>query len=322
VLPLLVAEINYVYLTALARRVHGPRRAAELGAALVRAGTDGRSWPAIAAAFGLAGAQLPDLERLARPFRGQRFAGPPAYAEALRRFMLADLGEAEQGNVDGPLKAALDVIRDTRDAIRAAVEFGGLDPDSYEAFSAFAGVLSLLSTGPPAMRTEQFLALAAAGVVEVAGPETVFGFDTDRRQFVVESPWVAGSRRHVPVLVDSRIPRPHIGRNTDVLIRQLATDGVIDAFVNQDASSRLATGGIRITPAESRVVAASGHPHEGLYAIGVPVEDVRWFNQIGNGRPGSVTTFHRQADGVALSIVRRLLRRGRTSLSRQRSTDQ
>ena len=48
--------------------------------------------------------------------------------------MRADLREAEAGNLGSPVKAATDVLRDTREALRSAVEYGGLTPASHRYF--------------------------------------------------------------------------------------------------------------------------------------------------------------------------------------------
>ncbi|MGW7541092.1 FAD/NAD(P)-binding protein [Streptomyces sp. NPDC054770] len=303
--PLLTAEVNLVHVHAHARARQGATAAAALADELTAVGPDIRDWRGPLAEHGLDDIQPLDLERLGRPFAGRRFPGPAAYTRELHRILRNDLAEARLGNVDGPLKAALDVIRDARDLLRFALESGGLAPSSQLDFQArVAPLLSLLSTGPPPLRTEQFLALAEAGLVHVVGPDAMFGYDRERRLFTVESPAVRGSRRHVSTLVDSRVPTPSLSATRNPLLRQLADDGLADVFVTTAGDTASATGGLRVTPAEGRLVAADGGVHSALYALGVPTEGARWFTQIGNGRTGSRTTFHREADAIALSIVR------------------
>lgn len=150
---------------------------------------------------GNGGGELPplDLRALARPFLGRSFGSPVEFRTHLLQLMRADLGQAELGNADGPLKAALDVLRDIRNVVREAVDFGGLLPDSYrgEFQRDFLPVNSLLSAGPPAERVEQLVALIEAGRVEVVGPATEFVPDEGCGRFRVGSPQVAapnGSR--------------------------------------------------------------------------------------------------------------------------------
>ncbi len=71
------------------------------------------------------------------------------------------------------------MLRDIRNVVRLAVDFGGLLPESHTGFfhRRFLPVNALLSAGPPMYRVEQLRALIEQGVVEVAGPGTRFGTD-------------------------------------------------------------------------------------------------------------------------------------------------
>lgn len=139
----------------------------------------------------------------------------------------------------------------------------------------------------------------------MAGPDVVHGCDAEQGRFFLESPAVEGSRRHCDVLIDSRIPTAGLIRNTDPLMRQLVEERMAVDFVHGDTEEMFATGALHITPAERRVIAADGRPHRALYALGIPTERVCWFTQIGNGRPGVHTSFSRDADVIALSVLRR-----------------
>ncbi len=72
------------------------------------------------------------------------------------------------GNVEGPLKAALDVMRDLRNELRQVFDYDGLSGESrrehldhwYMPLNAF------LSIGPPRVRIEQMIALIKASVLD------------------------------------------------------------------------------------------------------------------------------------------------------------
>lgn len=307
VLCLLQAEINHVYYTTQARAQHGPERAEAVAAELHALGPDLASWREVALSHGLDDVDPVDLDRLSRPLHPKRFESGDALVAEVRRILLADVTEAGQGNIDSPLKAALDAIRDSREVLRHAVDFGGLTPGSHRAdfLGRFVSRTSPLFTGPPLERTLQFLALIDAGVLEVVGPDVVHGCDPGAGRFFLESPAVEGSRRHCDVLIDSRIPATGLVHNTDPLMRQLAEEGLAVGFVHDGAGEVFETGALHITPAERRVVTAGGRPHRAVYALGIPTEGVCWFTQIGNGRPGVPTSFSRDADVIALSVLRR-----------------
>ncbi|MFJ6016553.1 FAD/NAD(P)-binding protein [Streptomyces sp. NPDC092952] len=306
-LPLVEQEIRHVYYTGLMRSRHGAQAAEKFAsryASEVHAGGDGTG--AVAEA-GLADAPELDLRRLARPFEGERFGDPREWRHRVVDVLRKDLDEAALGTVDGPLKAALDTLRDLRGVLRSAVDYGGLLPGSYDRDfrRGYVPVNALLSAGPPMVRTEQLLALMDCGIVEVAGPGTEFGTDEEAGRFTAHSPQVEGSRRWADVFVDARIPSPDLGRDLSPLTRQLLSDGLVRQFVNRDPATgeEFATGGLDVERGSFRVVDAQGRAHRGLFALGIPTEHVRWFTQIGNGRPGLNTEFRKVADAVAAELL-------------------
>ncbi|WP_267242611.1 FAD/NAD(P)-binding protein [Streptomyces sp. PR69] len=294
VLPLLMREVEHVYRTT-HERTTDKRTTHERT-------TDERT--------GAAADPLPplDLRALARPFQGAWFESPDAFRARLLDLMRADLAEAARGNADGPLKAALDVLRDIRNVVREAVDYGGLRPDSHaDDFSGgFLPVNSLLSAGPPAERVEQLVALIEAGVVEVAGPAADFDADEAAGRFTVSSPQVAGSARTATALVDARIPTPDLRRDTSPLTRSLLADGLVAEYVRTDPGTGVAdpTGGLDVTRAPFHVVDARGTIRRDLYALGIPTEHTRWFTQVGSGKPGLNTLFRQDADAIAADMLR------------------
>ncbi|WP_052713678.1 FAD/NAD(P)-binding protein [Streptomyces katrae] len=252
--------------------------------------------------------QLPplDLEKLARPFTGEGFASPAAFHARLLEVMREDLRQAYLGNARGPLKAALDVLRDTRAVVREATDFGGLLPASHdtEFVRDFLPGNALLSAGPPVERVEQLVALVERGTVEIAGPETRFDTCEETGMFTVSSPRVAGSQRRAAVLIDARIPTPDLRRDTSWLTRAMLASGVISEYRRTGPlGDGHPTGGLAITRSPFRVVAADGTVHEDLYALGIPTEHTRWFTQVGSGKPGLNTLFRQDAAAIAEAVL-------------------
>lgn len=163
----------------------------------------------------------------------------------------------------------------------------------------------VLSAGPPAVHVEQVIALLAAGVLDVIGPATRYSADRADRCFTVESPAVAGSRRPAQAMIDARVPTTDLRRDTGPLVCQLLAESVITEYVNTGPGDHNAfhTGGLAITPTPSRVLDAAGRPDPDLYAIGVATEHIRWFTQVGTGRPGRDSPFCRDADGIARDVL-------------------
>jgi uncharacterized NAD(P)/FAD-binding protein YdhS len=253
-----------------------------------------------------------DLEQLARPFAGQEFADPREFHDELLTLLTIDLNEASAGNLDNPLKAALDILRDTRGVLRQAVDGGGLRAQSHDRdfLNWFNPINTMVSAGPPMIRVAQACALIRAGVLQVVGPATTVHQDANRAAFVLESPQVGHSQRAVTTVIDARIPRPTITQDANPLMNNLLESGLISEFVNHDSLSGLDfhTGAVASIKTPFRVTNRAGRVDPNLYALGVPTENNRWFTQIGNGRPGPMTGFHADADALAQDVLRGLVK--------------
>ncbi|MEU6929774.1 FAD/NAD(P)-binding protein [Streptomyces sp. NPDC046374] len=312
VLPWLLAEVNTVLLATRIRQVHGPDAAREFTERAEEALALTPELPVLqrlAAGYRVDPLPLTGLDALARPFGDRRFGSPSEYHKVLTEWLRADLGDARLGNADGPMKAAADVLRDVRQTIRGVVDFGGLTPDSHRWFLAtFGPVASLVSTGPPQLRSEQFLALLAAGVLEPVGPGARFGTDPVEGRFTVESARVENSWTPLDVLIDARVPTTDVTADRDPLIRGLLADGRIRPFVNaaerpEGGTSEFATGGMDCTDAPFHPIGADGEPDRATHVLGIPSEHTRWFTQVGSGRPGPWGSFTKDADAIAAALM-------------------
>jgi glutamate mutase epsilon subunit len=304
VLPWLRAEVELVYYETALRQSRGAAAAGEFAERVVAAAQSGPP-TGLAELAQLPGpGEPPDLAGLARPFAGREFAGPAEFEAALADLLHQDLAAAELGNASGPLKAALDVLRDVRPSIRAAVDFGGLAPASHrdDFLAGFGPLASLLAAGPPRIRLHQVLALLRQGLLRIVGPQTRFDPDPTAGAFVVSSPQVAGSAVRVDALIDARIPVPDLTSDTSTLTRGLYADGMVTGYVNAADGVAFPTGGVAVTAAPFHPVRADGEAERGMYVLGIPAEHTRWFTQVGSGRPGGWGSFTADADAIAADL--------------------
>ncbi|WP_354640886.1 FAD/NAD(P)-binding protein [Kitasatospora camelliae] len=306
VLPWLLAEVELVYYGTELRQRSGEQAAAALTAELaVALDAPLPDVAAAAARHGVGDLPRMDLDRLARPFERRTFADPHAFEEALTAAVREDLEHAERGNVDSPLKAALDVLRDTRWVIRQFVDFSGLNPASHR--SDFLGWYvprsSFLAAGPPRVRLQQASALIARGLLRIAGPDTRIVGDEATGRFLVSSPRVAGSEVAVDHVIDARIPNPDVRLDPAPLTSRLRERGVWTSYVNRHGAQAFDTGGVAVTGSPYHPVGADGRPEEGLYVLGIPTEHTRWFTQVGSSRPGLWSDFVHDADAIAVHAL-------------------
>ncbi|MBV2353760.1 FAD/NAD(P)-binding protein [Streptomyces sp. J2-1] len=249
--------------------------------------------------FGIPAADRWSWERIARPYGEREFADAEQWRAWLLEHLRADAAQAALGNVGGPLKAALDVLRDLRNEIRLVVDHAGLTGASrrtdldrwYTPLNAF------LSIGPPRRRIEELTALVAAGVVEVFGPRVevrpVPG------AWEVSSPLVPAAPVRVTTLVEARLPEPDLRRTGDPLLASLLRAGGcrphrVDGYE---------TGGLDVTRRPYRLIDGQGMVKERQFAFGVPTEGVHWVTAAG-ARPGVDSVTLSDADAVARAVLR------------------
>lgn len=249
--------------------------------------------------FGVAQADRWSWDRISRPYGGESFGSPAEHRAWLLAHLRQDAAQAALGNVAGPLKAALDVLRDLRNELRLIVDHAGLSGTSrrdhldrwYTPLNAF------LSIGPPRRRIEEMTALIEAGVLEVVGPRTSVGMADG--VFTAESPDVPGSFVTATTLIEARLPEPDLRRTCDELLGRLLKTGqcrphTIDGYE---------TGGLDVTQRPYRLINRQGRPHPRRFAIGVPTEGVHWVTAAG-ARPGVDSVTLADADAVARAALR------------------
>lgn len=311
--PLVAKEVETVYYEALlARRGAGGAPGDPLGGAFrerFRArflGSAHRSPEEARAldAFGIAPAERWDWERVSRPHAGHAFAGPAAFREWLLDHLRADVAHARQDNVSGPVKAALDVLRDLRNELRQIVDHGGLAGASrrdhldrwYTPLNAF------LSIGPPRRRIAEMAALIEAGVLEVVGPRMAVrpgAADGHGPGFTAYSPDVPGSEVTATALIEARLPEPDLRRTADALLSGLLADG----GCRPHTADGYETGGLDVSPSPYHLIEADGRRHPRRFAVGVPTEGVHWVTAAG-ARPGVGSVTLADTDAVARAALR------------------
>ncbi|MET7912723.1 FAD/NAD(P)-binding protein [Streptomyces avermitilis] len=249
--------------------------------------------------FGVRGTDRWSWDRISRPYTGHTFDSPAAWRSWLLAQLREDAEQASLGNVEGPLKAALDVLRDLRNELRLIVDHGGLSGTSrrdhldrwYTPLNAF------LSIGPPRRRIEEMTALIEAGVLDVLGPR--LEVHAEDGAWVARSPDVPGSAVRAVTLVEARLPEPDLRRTADELLAGLLKTGrcrphTVDGYE---------TGGLDVTPRPYRLIDRQGAVHARRFAFGVPTEGVHWVTAAG-ARPGVDSVTLSDADAMARAALR------------------
>jgi uncharacterized NAD(P)/FAD-binding protein YdhS len=302
--PLVAKEVETVYYEALlARRppaVGGPA-VEDFRACFLTTPRGGEEEAAALDAYGVEPGDRWDWESLARPYEDLVFADAGAHRSWLLARLRRDVADAREGNVHGPVKAALDVLRDLRNELRLIVDHRGIAGSSrrdhldgwYTPLNAF------LSIGPPRRRIEELTALIEAGALEVLGPGLQVRLSPDGGVFEAHSPAVPDRTVGVTALIEARLPAPDVRRTADPLLAGLLSTGEC----RPHRIGGYETGGLDVTGRPYRLIGRQGRPHPRRFAVGVPTEGVHWVTAAG-ARPGVNSVTLTDTDAVARAALR------------------
>ncbi|WP_405594780.1 FAD/NAD(P)-binding protein [Streptomyces sp. NBC_01410] len=303
--PLVSKEVETVYYTALLTAAGRAGDAKRLRDRYLDAEPGSRQEQDVLGEFGIARQDRWDWTRIARPHTGRNFSSPQDFEDWLLDHLREDLQAARTGNVEGPLKAALDVLRDLRNELRLIVDHGGLTGSSHrqDLDAWYTPLNAFLSIGPPARRIEEAIALIEAGVLGVLGPDIEAGTDEAAEAFTIESGSVPGSRTWVTTLIEARLPEIDLRVTADPLLLQLLEDGQCRSYeITDPDGSVYETGGLAVTDAPYRLIDAEGRPHPRRFAFGVPTESVHWATAAGI-RPGVNSVTLQDSDAIAHAVL-------------------
>ncbi|WP_158845584.1 FAD/NAD(P)-binding protein [Saccharothrix deserti] len=255
--------------------------------------------------FGIPPALRWDWETIARPYGSRVFTGPDDFRDWLVEHLRDDVAQAVLGNVRGPLKAALDVLRDLRNEVRLVVDHSGISGRSYRAELQewYTPLNAFLSIGPPVSRAREMIALIRHGVLTVLGPGTRIEPDPLGTGFVALATGVPGSVVRVGTLIEARLPEVDVRRTTDPVIRGLRRGGRCAPYRIPDRmDGDYETGGLAVTRRPYHVLDADRRPHPRRFAFGVPTEAVHWVTAAGV-RPGVNSVILADADAIARACL-------------------
>ncbi|WSR66745.1 FAD/NAD(P)-binding protein [Streptomyces sp. NBC_01198] len=301
---LIAREVQSVYYETLLAARETPARAAEFARSYLDT-APGEAERRLLDEAGIGPAERWDWERVARPYDSAALRDLDTFRGWLRRHLDEDVRKAHEGNVSGPFKAALDVLRDLRNEVRLAVDHGGLDAASHrdELDRWYTPLNAFLSIGPPASRIEEMAALIDAGVLDVTGPGMRVGTDPDEPAFVCTSSEIPGVRVRATALVEGRLPDIDLRRTADPLMGQLLRTGQCRPYRVPGADGPdYETGGLAVSERPYRLLDARDRPHPRRFAYGVPTESVHWVTAAGI-RPGVGSVTLEDSDVIAAAVL-------------------
>lgn len=224
--------------------------------------------------------------QLAAPIPETALAARADFKAWLTMHLRQDLHEARKGNLDSPLKAASDVLRDLRDNLRAAIDFGGLTQASHRwLYSEFLPVMNRVAVGPPKERIEEMLALMGNGVLSADwGPETFCERSPDTGLMRVMSRKWPEQTTDIHVLIKARVSMHSPQDDASPLLQRLLKAGHVRPFYN----GAFHPGGLEIN-CDFNLVSEQGKIVDNAWALGVPTEGIKFYTFV-VPRPGVNST--------------------------------
>nr|WSZ98937.1 FAD/NAD(P)-binding protein [Streptomyces sp. NBC_00857] len=302
--PLIAREVELVYYGALLRRRGATEEsfAAFLhGYLAVPAG--GAAQQRLLAMYGIAAGDRWDWDSITTPYPDEALRGRAEFTAWLTSHLERDAALARGGNVDEPVKAALDALRDLRNEIRQVVDHAGLTGASYrdELTDWYTPLNASLSIGPPGRRIAEMAALVRAGNLTPLGP--AMRVTTTATGWAVSSAVVPGEPVAVRTLIEARIQDTDVRTTSDPLLRHLLDTGQAFPYRIPDPDGgHHETGALAVTRRPARVLDAGGCPYPGRFALGVPTEGVHWATAAGI-RPGVDSVTLGDADAIARAVL-------------------
>jgi uncharacterized NAD(P)/FAD-binding protein YdhS len=241
-------------------------------------------------------------QQLVSPLPSDALQSEDAFKAFFLDYVRHDIAEAHRGNMSSPVKSACDVIRDLRDKLRYAVEFGGLTPDSHRFFDLeFSALHNRLAVGPPVEAIEELLALIEAGIVDpFCGPAPRLKWDSDKGQLNLHPSAFSGPCRELSVIVNARLLPTDVTTTSTPLVRNMLAGGHIVPYQNALNGTMYRPGGISVTDSY-QVIDKDAQAQENLFAIGALTEGCTWYSQV-LARPYVNSRSMRDAASVALSL--------------------
>ncbi|WP_162794136.1 FAD/NAD(P)-binding protein [Streptomyces paludis] len=242
-----------------------------------------------------------DMAAVDRPLTGRTFAGRAEFGGWLREWLRADMAAARAPG-HSPLKAAAGAVTAVKGQVRRLVAAGVLTGGSYRELEWFRSFGAHLSSGPPASRIAELIALGEAGVVEFLGARPVVSVDDTAGRYVMTSPTTGGSPATARALLDAWLPGQDLAETAEPLLAGLVAAGLARPHTAGTGAGTEPTGALDVGAGDLRVRAADGRAHPHLFAVGIPVEGVHWNTPIGAKARANAEMF-RQADTIARAAL-------------------
>ncbi|WP_164675078.1 FAD/NAD(P)-binding protein [Anditalea andensis] len=211
-----------------------------------------------------------NLDDFLSPLRGIRFANKESYHQYVIDYLEQAIKEAEIGEQNSPMMAAVAVWREITPLISSLYEFGGFTPASQKVFEElYYSRFSRVTFGPPIANIKKIVALAKASILNFSlGPSPIVSCDEESGKFHLKSSHPPFEIK-VDGLVDARIAKPNLNNGTPEVYQNLLSRDMAVPFINQG----YIPGCIHISQ-KGYLISSDGTINNKIALTGTPTEGV------------------------------------------------
>lgn len=224
------------------------------------------------------------------------------FEEWLSKFLESDVQEARKGNIDSPIKAATDVLRDIRDILRYSIDFRGLTEHSHrKLYHKYVPIMNRLAVGPPKERLEEILALKEVGIITYHRPRTHV-ISKEQGLFLVSHSQEELHR--IDSLLRARISIHSPIEDGSQLTQNLLQNGIVQLYYNGEFHP----GGIELSR-QFNVITPQNKVIDNIYVLGMLAEGIKFYTFI-VPRPGVNSTAISDAGTAVSNMLNKIKLRG------------
>ena len=240
------------------------------------------------------------FQKLSNPVPFEDLETVQAFGVWLRDYLDNDYNEACQGNMDSPMKAACDVIRDVRDILREAIDFGGLTESSHEwLMTEFVPVMNRLAVGPPKERVAELIALIEAGIVTCDfGPNPILQAEPEGKHKLISR--LDGTTVTLDVVIKAQLSMHSPLQDSSALLGKLLEHGYAVPFKNGEYHP----GGLAVDRG-LQMIGANKEKSPNIWALGIPTEGAKFYTFV-LPRPGVNSTALIDAGTIVNQIFKQM----------------
>ena len=198
------------------------------------------------------------------------------YGSWLRRLVTDDLAQARLGLAGSPVKSAIDILRELRDVVRYAVDFGGLTDASLDHFMRHVvPIMNRAVVGPQKERYTELLMLMSAGLLRAPfGPEPAIEWQGGH--WTIRSTRLrAPHEERVDWLCSAHVRSPAVDTSASPLVTSLFRQGLVR---RHRPGSRLVYS-IDLDP-DQHPVDAQGRSEPRVWVLGPLCEGTTFYNHL------------------------------------------